>query len=308
MNYTLNQLQIFLKIAETKSVTKASEELHLTQPAVSIQLKNFQRQFDIPLTEVIGRKIYITEFGQEIAETAALILEGVDKIKAKNLAFQGKVYGKLKISIVSTAKYVMPYFLSQFIRKYPDVELEMKVTNKSSVVTDLENNLVDFSLVSVMPDTINLESFSLLGNRLYLVVNADQELPNSNKASEILEGLPLIYRELGSATRLSMEKYIKNKKISISKKIELTSNEAVKQAILAGMGCSIMPLIGIKDEILNNDLKILPLDDLPIETQWSLVWPSGKKQTPVVLKYIEFLKENKNEIIDKYFSWHEAYQ
>lgn len=308
MNYTLNQLQIFLKIAETKSVTKASEELHLTQPAVSIQLKNFQRQFDIPLTEVIGRKIYITEFGQEIAETAALILEGVDKIKAKNLAFQGKVYGKLKISIVSTAKYVMPYFLSQFIRKYPDVELEMKVTNKSSVVTDLENNLVDFSLVSVMPDTINLESFNLLGNRLYLVVNADQELPNSNKASEILEGLPLIYRELGSATRLSMEKYIKNKKISISKKIELTSNEAVKQAILAGMGCSIMPLIGIKDEILNNDLKILPLDDLPIETQWSLVWPSGKKQTPVVLKYIEFLKENKNEIIDKYFSWHEAYQ
>jgi DNA-binding transcriptional LysR family regulator len=308
MNYTLNQLRIFLKISETKSVTKASEELHLTQPAVSIQLKNFQAQFDIPLTEVIGRKIYITEFGKEIAETAASVLEGVEKIKAKNFAFQGKVYGKLKISIVSTAKYVMPYFLSQFIRTYPDVELEMNVTNKSSVVADLENNLVDFALVSVMPDTINLESLGLLENRLYLVVNADLEVFKSNHTSEILEKLPFIYRELGSATRLSMEKYIRAKKISITKKIELTSNEAVKQAIMAGMGCSIMPLIGIKDEILSGELKILPLGGLPIETQWSLVWPSGKKHSQVVKKYFEFLEEHKNEIIDKYFSWHEAYK
>lgn len=307
MNYTLNQLQIFLKIAQTKSVTKASEELHLTQPAVSIQLKNFQAQFDLPLTEVIGRKIYITEFGKEIAKTAETILEGVEKIKAKNLAFQGKVYGKLTISIVSTAKYVMPYFLTRFMRTYPDVELEMHVTNKSSVVSDLENNLVDFSLVSLMPDTINLERFDLLGNRLYLVVKPGLEIPKTNDAKKILEQLPLLYRELGSATRLSMEKYIKTKNISIAKKIELTSNEAIKQAVLAGMGCSIMPLIGIKDELLHGSLNIVPLEGLPIETQWSLVWPSGKKHSPVVEKYLEFLSEEKDRIIKNHFSWHEAY-
>lgn len=307
MNYTLNQLQIFLKIAQTKSVTKASEELHLTQPAVSIQLKNFQAQFDLPLTEVIGRKIYITDFGKEIAKTAETILEGVEKIKAKNLAFQGKVYGKLTISIVSTAKYVMPYFLTRFMRTYPDVELEMHVTNKSSVVSDLENNLVDFSLVSLMPDTINLERFDLLGNRLYLVVKPGLEIPKTNDAKKILEQLPLLYRELGSATRLSMEKYIKTKNISIAKKIELTSNEAIKQAVLAGMGCSIMPLIGIKDELLHGSLNIVPLEGLPIETQWSLVWPSGKKHSPVVEKYLEFLSEEKDRIIKNHFSWHEAY-
>ncbi|WP_152287338.1 LysR family transcriptional regulator [Flavicella marina] len=307
MNYTLNQLQIFLKIAQTKSVTKASEELHLTQPAVSIQLKNFQAQFDLPLTEVIGRKIYITDFGKEIAKTAEIILEGVEKIKAKNLAFQGKVYGKLTISIVSTAKYVMPYFLARFMRTFPDVELEMHVTNKSSVVSDLENNLVDFSLVSLMPDTINLERFDLLGNRLYLVVKPGLEIPKTNDAKKILEQLPLLYRELGSATRLSMEKYIKTKNISIAKKIELTSNEAIKQAVLAGMGCSIMPLIGIKDELLHGSLNIVPLEGLPIETQWSLVWPSGKKHSPVVEKYLEFLSEEKDRIIKNHFSWHEAY-
>lgn len=307
MNYTLNQLQIFLKIVETQSITKASEELYLTQPAVSIQLKNFQLQFDIPLTEVIGRKIYITEFGQEIAGLARKIIGGVEQIKAKNLAFQGKVYGKLTLSIVSTAKYVMPYFLTKFIRMYPEVELEMKVTNKSSVVKDLENNLVDFSLVSVMPDTINLGSFDLLANRLYLVVKSNAKVPKGLTAKKVLESFPLVYRELGSATRFSMENFIKNEKILNVKKIELTSNEAVKQAVLSGMGCSIMPLIGLKNEILNGSLKIIPLKNLPIETQWSLVWPSGKKRSPVVEKYFEFLEQHKQEIIQEYFSWHEAY-
>jgi DNA-binding transcriptional LysR family regulator len=307
MNYTLNQLKIFYRISQTKSVTKAAEELHLTQPAVSIQLKNFQDQFDVPLTEVIGRKLYITEFGKEIASEVAHVFEGVHKIKAKNLAFQGKVYGKLTISIVSTAKYVMPYFLSRFIRVYPDVELEMNVTNKASVLADLENNKVDFSLVSLMPDTINLESLDLLPNKLYLVVNSELANSISDQGSGVLENFPLLYREVGSATRLAMEKYIKTRNISVAKKIELTSNEAIKQAVLAGMGCSIMPLIGIKDEVLDGRLKIVSMNGLPIETKWSLVWPSGKKHSPVVSSYFKFLKENKEKIIQKHFSWYEDY-
>jgi DNA-binding transcriptional LysR family regulator len=115
MHYTLNQLQVFLKVAQTQSVTKAAEQLHLTQPAVSIQLKNFQAQFDIPLTEVVGRKIYITEFGKEIAEAASEIINQVNGINQKTLQYKGQLAGRLKISIVSTAKYVMPYFLSEFL-------------------------------------------------------------------------------------------------------------------------------------------------------------------------------------------------
>ena len=115
MNYTLNQLQIFLKIAELQSITKAAEELHLTQPAVSIQLKNFQMQFDIPLTETLGRKIHITDFGNEIAEAAKNILEQVEQINFKTLAHKGQLTGNLKISIVSTGKYIMPFFLSEFV-------------------------------------------------------------------------------------------------------------------------------------------------------------------------------------------------
>ena len=119
MNYTLNQLRIFLKIVEKQSITKASEELHLTQPAVSIQLKNFQNQFSIPLTEVVGRQLFVTDFGQEIAEAARRILKEVDSINYKLLAYQGELAGRLKISVVSTGKYVMPYFLSNFMRDNP---------------------------------------------------------------------------------------------------------------------------------------------------------------------------------------------
>ena len=110
MNYTLHQLQVFLKVAQTQSVTKASEALHLTQPAVSIQLRNFQDQFEIPLTEVIGRKIFITDFGKEIAVAAENILNEVYAINYKTLAYKGQLAGRLKISVVSTGKYVMPYF------------------------------------------------------------------------------------------------------------------------------------------------------------------------------------------------------
>ena len=134
MNYTLHQLQIFLKIAQIQSITKASEELHLTQPAVSIQLKNFQDQFPIPLTEVVGRKLFITDFGKEIALAAEKILNEVYAINYKTLAYQGALSGRLKISVVSTGKYVMPYFLSDFMRDNAGVDLIMDVTNKLQII------------------------------------------------------------------------------------------------------------------------------------------------------------------------------
>ncbi|MEZ4934585.1 MAG: LysR family transcriptional regulator [Saprospiraceae bacterium] len=157
MNYTLNQLEIFVKITEIQSITKAAEALHLTQPAVSIQLKNLQNQFDIPLTEVVGRKIYVTEFGKEIAQAAKKILAEVHAINHKTMAYKGHLTGKLKISVVSTGKYVMPYFLSGFVQQHPAIELDMDVTNKTKVIESLENNMVDFSLVSVLPDRLSIE-------------------------------------------------------------------------------------------------------------------------------------------------------
>ncbi|MEM6517558.1 MAG: LysR family transcriptional regulator, partial [Bacteroidota bacterium] len=299
----LNQLRIFLKISEVKSITKASEILNLTQPAVSIQLRNFQNQFPFPLTEVVGRQLYVTDFGYEIAKAAEKILNEVYAIDHKTLAFQGKIAGRLKISVASTGKYVMPYFLSEFIKNNPGVELIMDVTNKTKVVKSLENNEVDFSLVSVLPKKLKIQKIELMNNSLFYVVNSNFETKEGLSIKQRFQNLPVIFREPGSATRRAMEAYIAKHGISIKNQIELTSNEAVKQAVLSGLGCSIMPLIGIRNELKNKSLKIIRLKGLPIVTSWNLVWLKAKKLSPVATAYRDFVLDSKDEIITKNFSW-----
>ena len=304
MNYTLNQLQIFQKIVETQSITRASEELHLTQPAVSIQLKKFQNQFDIPLTEVVGRKIYITDFGKEIAECVEGILDQVHAINYKTQAYKGQLTGKVKISVVSTGKYVMPYFISKFMQQHQGVELAIDVTNKTRVIENLTKNEVDFSLVSILPNSIVVEKLDLLQNKLYLVGNK-QPTACDLGSPEILNDLPLIFREKGSGTRQIMENFIEGNNIMAQKKMELTSNEAVKQAVMAGLGYSIMPIIGIKNELQNNALQIIPVSGLPIVTTWSLIWLKGKKHSPAAKAMLAYMKEEKDSIVQQTFKWSE---
>lgn len=307
MNYTLNQLQIFCKVAEKESVTKAAEELFLTQPAVSIQLKKLQEQFDVPLFEVIGRRVHITDFGQEIADAGRKILASVEEIKHKNLAFKGHLVGQLKLTTSSTAKYVMPYFLSEFTQKHEGIDLLMDVTNKTKVVESLERNEVDFAMVSVLPENLQVERVELMQNKLYFVGKTGTKFSKSDSDPSILGGLPLIYREKGSATRRTMEAFVKSHKIPVKKSIELTSNEAVKQAVVAGLGYSIMPLIGIKNELNNGDLQIIPIKGLPIISYWNLVWLKGKKFAPVPQAYLDYIKAEKDKIIKETFEWYERY-
>lgn len=297
MNYTLNQLQVFVTVVKTQSVTKASEELHLTQPAVSIQLKNFQDQFDIPLTEVVGRKLYVTDFGKEIAEAAENILHQVHAIDFKTRAHKGELAGRLKISVVSTGKYVIPYFLSGFIRQHPGVELLMDVTNKMRVLESLDKNEVDFSLVSILPDMFEVNKINLIENQLFLVGNQDTKIKRDVTPRELFSALPLIFREAGSGTRQTMERFIGRHNILVRKKMELTSNEAVKQAVIAGLGYSIMPLIGIRNEISNGILKIIPIKGLPIKTTWQLIWLKGKKLSPVAAAFLQYIEKEKEKII-----------
>jgi DNA-binding transcriptional LysR family regulator len=307
MNYTLHQLHLFVKIAETKSITRTAEELFLTQPAVSIQLRNFQNQFDIPLTEIVGRKLFITEFGSEIALIAKKILEEVDKIQYKTLAFKDILTGKLKISVVSTGKYVMPFFLTDFLKKYPNVSLSMDVTNKQKVLKSLEQNEVDFALISVLPTDVNVESEIILENKLFLMGNNLLNDTNSLSQKSIFNQIPMIYREEGSGTRYVMEKFFEKNKIESKMKMQLTSNEAVKQAVIAGLGFSIMPLIGAKNELETKDLQIIPVTGFPIKSDWRLVWLRDKSLSPVALAYLDFIKKEKKQISETYFSWINAF-
>lgn len=302
MNYTLNQLQIYLKVVQTMSITKAAEELNLTQPAVSIQIKNFQAQFEIPLIEIIGKKIYVTEFGLEIAKSAEGIIDQVYAINYKTMAFKDQLIGRLKISIVSTGKYIMPYFLTDFLKTNPGVEISIDVTNREKVFQSLENNEVDFSLISTDINSPSFEYIDILENELYLVGNPQTANLNPTFAfKEFNQELPLIFRENGSGTRKVMETYLKKQGIHALKKLELMSNEAVKQAVMAGLGYSIMPMIGIKNELKNGQLSIIKRSGLPISTTWKLIWHKEKSPSPVAKAFMNYIIENKDQIKQKHF-------
>lgn len=303
MNYTLHQLKVFVEIVTKESITKAAASLFLTQPAVSIQLKKFQDQFPLPLTEVIGRKLYVTNFGKEIALIAQKILDEVATIDHKTKAYQGKLAGKLKISSVSTGKYVMPYYISDFVNEHSGVDFSIDVTNKQNVVKDLEQNKIDFALVSVLPNHLALEAIPLLKNSLYLVGGDKRESDREGKVSTIFQEQPLLYREKGSATRNAMEAFIDGRNVSVTKKIELTSNEALKQAVIAGLGYSIMPMIGIKNAVDSGAIKIIDYPGLPINTQWNIVWLKNKSLSPVANAFVDYLRLEKDMVKEKYFGW-----
>jgi DNA-binding transcriptional LysR family regulator len=303
MNYTLNQLRIFIKIVQTQSITKAAEELHLTQPAVSIQLKNIQEQFEIPLTEIVGKKIFITDFGNEIGKAAESIINEVYAINHKVNAYKGFLTGRLKLSVASTGKYVIPYFLSPFLKKYQNIELMLDVTNKTKVIESLVRGEVDFALVSLLPEKLKINKIKLMPNKLFLVGNKDRNFDSVRNDVSILESIPLIFREEGSATRAAMENYIEKNHLMGLKKMELVSNELIKQAMIAGMGYSIMPMIGLRNEFLNNQLQVIPMEDLPICSDWYLIYLENKKLSPIAQSFINFVNEEKENIIQEHFSW-----
>lgn len=301
MHYTLHQLEIFLTVVDLQSVTKAAEELNLTQPAISIQLKKLQDQFELPLIEVISRRVYVTDFGRDIAERCRKIRNEVNNITHTVNQHKGLLTGEIKISVVSTAKYIIPYLLKPFMDAHPGVKIEIDVSNKNKVVEGLAQNKTDFSLVSVLPDDLKLNAIPLMENKLYLTGNPDFNWKVKRPAD--LNKVTLLFREKGSATRKAMEGYLEANGVKVDQSMQLVSNEAIKQTINAGIGMSIMPLIGLRTLITNKELKIYPLKGLPITTTWHLVHVKGKALTPAQSALIDYIHLHKDEIVQKHFNW-----
>ncbi len=305
MDYTLHQLKVFLKVAELKSISKAAEALYLTQPAVSIQIKKLQDQFALPLTEVLGKQLYITDFGKVIEEKCKKIIDTTEEIKSTVAEYQGLIVGKLNISVVSTGKYVIPFFLKGFMDTYPGIDISVGVSNRNIVVNDLQNNATDFALVSVIPKGVKLNKIELMENKLFFMGKNTEE--NNIANLKDLEKVNLLYREKGSATRTAMETYLSKYKITPKNTMELVSNEAIKQAIYADVGFSLMPIIGLRNALQAKEVKIYKLKGLPIVTKWNLVYLENKRQTPAHKAFVAYLEKNKDQLVRENFNWSLSY-
>ncbi len=308
MHFTLHQLKVFSVIAEKQSITKAAELLNMTQPGASIQMKKLQDQFDIPLTEVIGRKLYITDFGWELYRIALRVLAEVDTIEYYSQNFKGILSGKLRISVVSTGKYVMPYYLKDFLQLNPKIDLELDVTNKQKVISSLEQNEVDFSLISVLPKQLSVNEEILMPNKLFLFGPADYPTREIGKLdASVFKKLPLIFREEGSGTRFTMQEYFHKSHIRPKVGLSLSSTEAVKQAVIAGLGVSVLSILSLKNELKQKDIKVIPVKGFPLNSQWRLVWLEKKQPSVVAQAYLKFLRTHKAAIYKKHFSWTEKF-
>ena len=308
MNFTLHQLRVFSVIVDKQSITKASEELNMTQPAASIQLKKLQDQFDIPLTQVVGRRIYITDFGMEVYQIALRVLSEVGTINYQSLNYKGILSGKLRISVVSTGKYVMPFYLRDFLKENPAIDLEMDVTNKRKVISSLEQNEVDFSLVSVLPQHISVHEELLMPNKLYLFGPSDYVVSSKTKQDvSVFTKLPLIFREEGSGTRFAMQQYFHKTHIRPKISLSLTSAEAVKQAVVAGLGFSVLSILSLKNELKQKEVKVIPVRGFPLHSQWRMIWLQKKQLTAVANAYLLYIRKHKSGIYQKHFSWTEQY-
>lgn len=308
MNFTLHQLRVFALIVEKQSITKAAEELNMTQPAASIQLKKLQDQFDIPLTQVVSRRIYITDFGREVYRIALRVLEEVNSISYQSQNYKGILSGKLRISVVSTGKYVMPYFLSDFLKANPGIDLEMDVTNKRKVISSLEDNEVDFSLVSVLPPHLAIHEEELMPNKLYLFGAGNETIGTKSKQNaSVFKELPLIFREEGSGTRFTMQQYFHKLHIRPKISLSLTSTEAVKQAVIAGLGFSVLSILCLKNELQQKAVKVIPVKGFPLHSQWRMIWLQKKQLSAVANAYLQYLRKHKAAIVKQHFAWISQY-
>jgi len=294
---TLRQLEIFLKVAELGSIARASEQLHLTQPSVSIQVRKLSEAIGLPLYEVIGKKLKLTEAGREVAATGREVFEVVNRLDDTINDLKGLQSGTLSIAVVTTAKYFLPYILAPFCELYPGVEIELHIGNRAKVIERLGANLDDLYFVSELPEDLGVESYPFLPNPVAVIASKDHRLAKRKRMRwQDIENERFIMREQGSGSLVGVQTYLDENGHQIRDSLTIESNEAIKHAVMANMGISIISayILGNADA---DGLTQLNVSGFPILSQWQLVHLKEKRLSTVAQRFLEFTLENARELL-----------
>ena len=292
MNITFRQLRLFLALAETGSVSAAARMVHVTQPTASMGLKEITDAVGVPLYEVVARKVYLTAMGQELAKTARAISTEWESFEQEVHGVKGLTQGKLKVAVVSTAKYFVPRILGTFCAKYPQIDISLEVLNRDGVVKRLEENLDDLYIMSQPPLHLDLEDEVFMPNPLLLVASKNHAFAKKkNFDISLLRNEKFIFREKGSGTRMATDAHLKRLKFKPDVRLELGSNEAIKQAVIGGLGIAVLSRYSLSDKSDQEEVAILKCKEFPIESSWHIVSPKGKKLSPIATIFKKHLSE-----------------
>lgn len=309
---TIHQMRLFHSLATHLSFTAVANELHLSQSGVSIQIKRLAESVGIPLIEKIGKKIYLTEAGRELFAAADDVLNRLELLNDDIQDMGQTIKGPLRISGITTSKYFMPHLLGRFLKDYPDVQPTLTITNQSKVTQRLTENLDDIFIMGNFPLNIELEINYFLDNPLVLVAPVNHPLANEkNIPLSTIANERFLSREEGSGTRAFRTRLFEESNLKAATYMELGSAEAIKQAVMAGLGVSVLSLHNLQLELEAGLLTVLDVEHFPIHRKWYAVYPKGKRLSRTAQKFLEFLldegtKTLREEMLRKLKSYREA--
>lgn len=301
---TLRQLQILQALAEFKNITLVAEKLFISQPSVSIQLKNLSDLFDISIYQVNGKVVELTEAGKAILDASSEIFTSLERLSSQIDDLKGIKSGKLKLCVVSTAKYFLPLLLGPFCKLYPLIDIELNIGNRAQVLARLRDNKDDFYVLSHCPNDKNIKAEPFLDNPLVVVAPEKHELtklPNISLAR--LSHYPFLMRELGSGTRRTIDLFCKENDLTLKEKMTIESNEAIKHAVVADLGLAILSTHTL-NYILESGLVTLNVEGFPINSTWYLVQNENRKKSVLAQVFYDFMQSEGQAYLTKFTNRH----
>jgi DNA-binding transcriptional LysR family regulator len=295
---TLHQLKVFEAAARHGSFTRAAEELFLTQPTVSMQIKQLTKSVGLPLFEQVGKRLYLTEAGRELFATCRQIFETIAQFEMKVADLKGLKQGQLRLAVITTAKYFIPRLLGPFCQRYPGIDISLQVTNHEKIIDRMINNQDDLYIMSQVPEHLDVNCEPFLDNPLVVFAPVNHRLAKQkNIPIHELNDEPFIMREPGSGTRRAVQALLEEHGIKVNVKLELGSNEAIKQAIAGGLGISVLSRHTLLSDA--TDFSILDVQHFPIKRSWYMVYPAGKQLSIVARTYYEYLLDAAKTFVEQ---------
>jgi DNA-binding transcriptional LysR family regulator len=293
MHLTLRQLKVFESVARHLNYTRAAEELHLTQPAVSMQIKQLEASLGVALFEQLGKRIHLTDAGQEVLTYTRAVTQQLDELEHVLNRLKGLSGGKLRVSVATTANYFIPTLLGEFARRYPDVTVSLEITNRGTLVRQLAENTVDLVIMGQPPADADVDAAAFMDNPLVVVAPPEHPLARQRRIPLArLQEETFLVREPGSGTRIAMERFFSERQIRVKTGMEVGSNEAIKQSVQAGMGLGLLSHATVEQELTLGRLVVLDVAEFPIMRHWYVVHRKGKRLSAAADAFKDFLLQH----------------
>lgn len=291
MNATFRQLRLFLALSEHQSITAAARACHVTQPTVSMQLKELADAVGMPLYEQIGKRLYLTEAGETLAQSARAMVDEWSAFEQRINGLKGLTRGRLRLAVVNTAQYFVPTLLGSFYASHPEIDVALELLNRDAIVARLRDNRDDLYVMSMPPDDIELEKHAFLPNPLVVIAPKGHPLAGRRRLPlQHLANERFIVRERGSGTRMACDAHFAEQGFAPQVRLELGSNEAIKQSVAAGMGLAVMSRHALAADVTQDQVAILNLSGFPIQSRWWTLYPKGRRLSPVASVFLEHIE------------------